>query len=70
MRKDRNYGFLWIDMLIAAALLAFDQFTKYLAIVNLKGQPALVLIVEFWSCSILRTRESRSACSRSGRSSS
>ena len=44
MRKDKNYGFIWIDMLIAAALLAFDQFTKYLATVNLKNQPALVLI--------------------------
>ena len=42
MRKDKNYGFIWIDMLIAAALLAFDQFTKYLATVNLKNQPALV----------------------------
>ena len=44
MRKDRNMKFLWIDMLIAAALLAFDQFTKYLVTVNLKGRPALVLI--------------------------
>ena len=40
MRKDKNYGFLWIDMLIAAALLAFDQLTKYLVTVNLKGRPA------------------------------
>lgn len=44
MRKDKNYGFIWIDMLIAVALLAFDQFTKYLATVNLKNRPALVLI--------------------------
>lgn len=44
MRKDRNYAFLLIDMLIAAALLALDQFTKYLVTLHLKGQPALVLI--------------------------
>lgn len=31
-------------MLIAAALLALDQFTKYLVTLHLKGQPALVLI--------------------------
>ena len=44
MRKDRNYAFLLIDMLIAAVLLALDQFTKYLVTLHLKGQPALVLI--------------------------
>lgn len=44
MRKDRNYVLLLIDMLIAAALLALDQFTKYLVTLHLKGQPALVLI--------------------------
>lgn len=44
MRKDRNYGFLLIDMLIAVAFLALDQFTKYLVTFHLKGRPALVLI--------------------------
>lgn len=44
MRKDRNYVLLLIDMLIAAALLALDQFTKYLVTLRLKGQPAFVLI--------------------------
>lgn len=33
-----------IDLVLAVLLLAFDQFTKYLAIVKLKGQPAYVLI--------------------------
>ncbi|MCM1568292.1 MAG: signal peptidase II [Roseburia sp.] len=35
---------LVLDVLLVALLLAFDQFTKYLAIVRLKGQPAFVLI--------------------------
>lgn len=35
---------LLVDLLIVVALLVFDQFTKCLAIVNLKGQPAYVLI--------------------------
>ena len=71
MRKDKNYGFIWIDMLIAAALLAFDQFTKYLATVNLKNQPALVLIEGVLELQYFEnTLESRSVCSRSGRPSS
>lgn len=35
---------LVIDFLIVALLLAFDQFTKHLAITHLKEQPAYVLI--------------------------
>lgn len=35
---------LWIDLVLAVLLLAFDQLTKYLAIVRLKNQPAYVLI--------------------------
>ena len=35
---------LIIDALIAAVLLALDQFTKYLAVVHLKNQPAYVII--------------------------
>lgn len=35
---------LIIDALLAVALIAFDQFTKYLAIMKLKDQPAYVLI--------------------------
>lgn len=33
-----------IDVLLAAVLIGFDQFTKYLAIINLKDKPAYVLI--------------------------
>ena len=33
-----------IDIVIAAVLLALDQYTKYLAILHLKNRPALVLI--------------------------
>ncbi|MBE5883349.1 MAG: signal peptidase II [Lachnospiraceae bacterium] len=44
-KKEVKRGkMLIIDALVAAVLLAFDQFTKYLAIVHLKGQPAYVLI--------------------------
>lgn len=35
---------LLIDAVLIAVLLAFDQFTKYLAVKNLKGQSAYVLI--------------------------
>jgi signal peptidase II len=35
---------LLLDVVIAAALLALDQFTKYLAVLYLKGQAAFVLI--------------------------
>lgn len=35
---------LAVDAVIAALLLGLDQFTKYLAVGNLKGQPAYVLI--------------------------
>lgn len=35
---------LCMDALIAALLLAFDQFTKYLAVVYLKGKEAFILI--------------------------
>ncbi len=44
MRKDRNYVFIGIDLVIAAVLLAFDQYTKYLVTLHLKNRPALVLI--------------------------
>lgn len=35
---------LCLDALVAVLLLALDQFTKYLAIIHLKDQPAYVLI--------------------------
>lgn len=35
---------LIIDFILGVALLALDQFTKYLAIIKLKGYPAYVLI--------------------------
>lgn len=44
MRKDRSHVFIWIDLLIAAVLLSFDQYTKYLVTLHLKDRPALVLI--------------------------
>lgn len=43
--KKMNRGvMLALDVLLVFVLLAFDQYTKYLAIVRLKGQPAYVLI--------------------------
>ena len=37
---------LWIllDIIIICALVAVDQYTKYLAVVHLKDKPAYVLI--------------------------
>lgn len=43
MRKN-NKLMLFIDLILILTLLAFDQFTKYLAITHLKNQPAFVLI--------------------------
>ena len=46
MRKDNlsRGKMLALDAVIAGILLFLDQFTKYLAITHLKGQPAVVLI--------------------------
>lgn len=44
MRKNLKAMFLIIDGAVILAFLLLDQFTKYLAIVHLKNQPALVLI--------------------------
>ena len=43
MRK-KNKLMLFIDLILVLTLLAVDQFTKYLAIMHLKDQPAFVLI--------------------------
>ena len=42
--KKSRIIMLLIDVLIAAILLGFDQFTKHLAVVHLKGQAPYVLI--------------------------
>ena len=43
MRKKSKIMLL-VDLLVMLALLGLDQFTKYLAIQKLKGQPAIVLL--------------------------
>ena len=43
MRK-KNKLMLFVDLIVILVLLAGDQFTKHLAIVHLKDQPAFVLI--------------------------
>ncbi len=43
-KKTNRKLLLLLDAVIVATLLAFDQFTKHLAIVRLKGNPAYVLI--------------------------
>ncbi len=40
----KRWKMLCIDVMLAALLFAFDQFTKHLAIVRLKNAPAYVLI--------------------------
>lgn len=42
--EGKRTKMLCIDLVLAIILLAFDQFTKYLAIVKLKDNPAYVLI--------------------------
>lgn len=44
MRKNLKGMYFILDGLVMLVFLLLDQFTKYLAIVHLKGQPALVLI--------------------------
>ena len=44
MRKKFKGMYFILDGLVMLAFLLLDQFTKHLAIVHLKGQPALVLI--------------------------
>lgn len=41
---NKKVKMLLIDLMVAAILLALDQFTKYLAILHLKNNPAIVLI--------------------------
>lgn len=43
MRK-KNKLMLFVDLIVAIVLLTVDQFTKHLAIVHLKNQPAFILI--------------------------
>lgn len=43
-KENRNLKMLCIDGGLLAVLLFLDQFTKYLTILKLKGQPAFVLI--------------------------
>lgn len=43
MRKKSKL-MLFVDLIVTLVLLAGDQFTKHLAIVHLKNQPAFVLI--------------------------
>lgn len=49
---------LVIDFLVASVLLAVDQLTKYLAIVRLKGAPAVILIRDVLELSYLENRGS------------
>lgn len=42
--KTNRKKLLALDFLIIAVLLVLDQFTKHLAVLRLKGQPAYVLI--------------------------
>lgn len=45
-----------LDLILAAILLAFDQFTKYLAVVHLKGRAAFSLIENVLELDYLENR--------------
>ena len=49
---------LALDAVIVAVLLFLDQFTKYLAITHLKGQPPIVLIKDVLELQYLENRGS------------
>lgn len=49
---------LFLDAVLAVLLLAFDQFTKYLAITQLKGRSAFVLIDDVLELQYLENRGS------------
>lgn len=57
MRKNNKFMLL-IDLLVMLSLLAFDQYTKYLAIVQLKDQPAIVLWKDVLELQYLENRGS------------
>ena len=57
MRK-KSKVLLFIDLFIMLALLAFDQFTKHLAIVHLKDKPAIILIKDVLEFQYLGNRGS------------
>lgn len=57
MRKNNKFMLL-IDLLVMILLLAFDQYTKYLVIVHLKDQPAIVLWKDVLELQYLENRGS------------
>ena len=57
MRK-KNKILLFIDLLVLLALLALDQYTKYLAIVQLKNQAPIVLWKDVLELQYLENRGS------------
>lgn len=44
MDKSKKIKFLCFDFILLAILIALDQFTKYLAVIKLKSQPAYNII--------------------------
>lgn len=57
MRKKSKL-MLFVDLLLMLALLAFDQFTKYMVIMHLKDQSAIVLIEDVLELQYLENRGS------------
>lgn len=56
--KTNRKKMLAIDFVIMLLLLLFDQFTKYLAIINLKGRSAYILVDEVLELQYLENRGS------------
>lgn len=55
MKIKRKYKLIF-EILIFAILIFLDQFTKYLAVVNLKGQAAIIVIKDFIDLTYLENR--------------
>ncbi len=49
-------GLLVTDLLVCILLIAADQFTKYLAVLHLKGQPAIRIIPDVLELNYLENR--------------
>ena len=55
MSKKKKY-FLLADVIILIVLVALDQITKYLAVINLKDKPAIPIIQDVFELNYLENR--------------
>ena len=54
--SNKKKGLLFMDFLLCILLIAADQFTKYLAVLHLKGQPAIPIVRDVLELNYLENR--------------